>query len=107
MDWTRINELKDEIGEEDLADILAIFLEEVSERLSQMRVGDAKALADDLHFVKSSALNIGFASLANASAEMETNARDGAVEANISELKAAFDQACATLAESGIPIAAS
>ena len=28
MDWTRINELREEIGEEDLADVLALFLEE-------------------------------------------------------------------------------
>ena len=105
MDWSRIDELREEIGEEDLADVLALFLEEVEERLENLSLGDAIALADDLHFVKSAALNIGFASLADLSAEMETAARDGSASADVSKLKACFGTSCDRLSAAGVSVA--
>ena len=105
MDWSRINELREEIGEEDLADVLALFLEEVDEKLGTLRFSDAASLADDLHFVKSSALNIGFASLAGLSADMETAARAGSLEADVAALRTCFEVACKNLEDSGISVA--
>ncbi len=65
IDWTRLGELRDEIGPEEVAEVIALFLEEADEamaRLSALPPGaDSRAL---LHFLKGSALNLGFAQLA-------------------------------------------
>lgn len=106
LDWDRVNELRDEIGEEDLADVLSLFLEEVEERLGQLDAGSSAPLADDLHFVKSSALNIGFSALAEMSAGMETAARAGAASADIAALRSCFQSARDALQSGGIRIEA-
>lgn len=106
LDWDRVNELRDEIGEEDLADVLALFLEEVEERLTLLDAGSGAPLADDLHFVKSSALNIGFNALAEMSAGMETAARAGATTADIAGLRTCFHDACVALETGGVRIEA-
>ncbi|MEP3347073.1 MAG: Hpt domain-containing protein [Litoreibacter sp.] len=71
LDWSRVNELKDELGAEDFEEIVTLFLEEVGEKLDAMQ-GDAGAsVADDLHFVKGSAANLGFESLRLLCEQME------------------------------------
>lgn len=66
IDWGRVRELRDEIGAEDFAEVVQLFLEEtdeVAERLgSHMPENDVESA---LHFLKGSALNLGFKDLAN------------------------------------------
>ena len=60
IDWDRILELQAEVGEDGVAEVLEIFLEEMDEgltELSQMTAPDE--IADKLHFLKGSAQNIG------------------------------------------------
>ncbi len=65
IDWTRVSELRDEIGAEDFGEIVEIFLEEVEEEISALRDGvENEALEAKLHFLKGSALNLGFADFA-------------------------------------------
>lgn len=64
ISWNRINELKEDIGEEDFAEIAAIFLEEVTEVIDRLKVNPVpEKLEEDLHFLKGSALNLGFEAL--------------------------------------------
>ena len=62
--WDRIDELKSEIGEDDFLEIVALFLEETEAALARLGEttdpDEAEAL---LHFLKGSALNLGFRAL--------------------------------------------
>jgi len=61
IDWTRIATLRDEIGDDDIEEVVEIFLEEVEETLDDL---PAAASVDELergfHALKGSALNLGF-----------------------------------------------
>ncbi|WP_338549593.1 Hpt domain-containing protein [Roseovarius phycicola] len=61
IDWTRVAQLRDEIGAEDFEEILDIFLEEVDAEIANLYSGcSASQLETLLHFLKGSALNLGF-----------------------------------------------
>ncbi|MBV0913536.1 Hpt domain-containing protein [Anianabacter salinae] len=63
IDWTRVNDLRFEIGEDGFPEVVELFLEEVEEVMARLlSAGDAAD--EDLHFLKGSALNLGFAELA-------------------------------------------
>jgi histidine phosphotransfer protein HptB len=65
IDWTRIAELRSEIGDEDLDEVVGLFLEETDEVIARLSGGVAvSTLESDLHFLKGSALNLGFSALA-------------------------------------------
>lgn len=61
----RVAELRDEVGEDDFAEIVALFLSEAEAMLDALRAaageGEAAAL---LHALKGCALNLGFDALA-------------------------------------------
>jgi HPt (histidine-containing phosphotransfer) domain-containing protein len=78
IDWTRLNELRDEIGEDDLADVVTLFLDEADDvvlRLSS-RMSDEE-MESQLHFLKGSALNLGLAGLAGLCQDGERKAEQG------------------------------
>lgn len=61
IDWARVTELRDEIGAEDFAEVVELFLDEVGDGVSRLGPDlDAGALEAELHFLKGSALNLGF-----------------------------------------------
>lgn len=66
IDWSRVDELRNDLGAEDFEEITALFLEEVEGRLDCLKSGKSEGPADDFHFVKGSAANLGFASLRQA-----------------------------------------
>lgn len=60
IDWTRIDTLRDEIGEDSLREVVLLFLEEVEAALDALPPEDAAApLREALHFIKGSALLAG------------------------------------------------
>ena len=60
--WTRVNELRDEVGAEDFDEVVELFLEEVEEVINRLRQDvDLSQLEQNLHFLKGSALSLGFA----------------------------------------------
>ncbi|MCB1331498.1 MAG: Hpt domain-containing protein [Maritimibacter sp.] len=64
IDWNRVSELKDEIGEEDFAEVAEMFIAEVEEVIDRLKAAPVPAhYEEDLHFIKSSALNLGFSEL--------------------------------------------
>lgn len=62
IDARRIAELRDEVGKDDLAEVVALFCEEVEEVLAALASG---ATVEQLHFLKGSALNIGMSAVAS------------------------------------------
>ena len=74
--WARVAELREEVGEEDFAEVVALFLDEVEGVLDRLRKRPARdSLEGDLHFVKGSALTLGFRSLSDICLAGERRAR--------------------------------
>lgn len=63
VNWDRLSELREEVGEDDLAEVVTIFCEEVEEVLAILDVAAVAEIPNHLHFLKGSALNIGFKTL--------------------------------------------
>lgn len=86
VDWDRVRDLRDEIGEDGFDDVVAVFLEESDAVVDRIRNGGAASDAE-LHFLRGAALNLGFADLAE-------TCRNGAdltvVAALYAQSKAAF-----------------
>ena len=75
IDWTRIDELKEELGEEDFAEVFDIFLDEVQESVDSLEgVAQGAPLAAILHSVKGNAVTVGFVELAKLAGEGEQRA---------------------------------
>ncbi|MDE3080671.1 MAG: Hpt domain-containing protein [Paracoccaceae bacterium] len=78
IDWKRVETLQAEIGEADLDDVVDLFLEEVEEVLDRLRHPALPRQREaDLHFLKGSALNLGFSNLAAACQRDEARAARG------------------------------
>lgn len=60
INWAKVGELREEVGAEDFDEVVELFLEEVEETLAQLGA-DGRSVEADLHFLKGSALNLGFA----------------------------------------------
>ena len=90
VDWSRVKEMHDEIGAEDFDEIADMFLDEVAEAIDNLEAATERSnMEADLHFIKGSALNIGFASLATIAGEWEAKIRDQiATKAPIDEIRA-------------------
>lgn len=78
IDWARIHELRDEIGAEDFGEVVELFLSEVEERLETLNADKPLGeLEEDMHFLKGSALNLGFDQMASLCHDSEKCARSG------------------------------
>ena len=100
IDWTRVAELRADIGEEDFDEVVGLFLEEVDAAITTLRDGKPNAtLEEDLHFLKGAALNLGFEAFTNLCSAGEKAAAAGhAGTVNLTEIidcfevsRAAFD----------------
>ncbi|MDO8881436.1 MAG: Hpt domain-containing protein [Pseudotabrizicola sp.] len=84
IDWGRVQELQTEIGPDCFGEIVALFLEEADDVISRLRaLADARSLENDLHFLKGSALNLGFSDLARICQNGEREAASGSVDVAI------------------------
>ncbi len=88
IQWSRVSELRNEIGEEDFEEVVELFLEEVDVVTTRLRVGsNTDDLEQDLHFLKGSALNLGFAAFSALCQDGERMAASGrASEVNLNEI---------------------
>lgn len=78
IDWNRIRELREEIGADDFEEVLDLFLDEVETALAVLRTSTAEDdLEAQLHFLRGSALNLGFAALARLCSDGEARLREG------------------------------
>lgn len=94
IDWNKVSELRAEIGDEDFADVVDLFLEEVDGAIEQLRADLPESkLECCLHFLKGSALNLGFTTFSEICAQGEIMARDGATgDINVAEVVAIYDK---------------
>ena len=63
INWSQIKQLEEDVGTEDLAEVVALFLFEVDEAIDGLETvsgGSAQEVAEALHFLKGSAFNLGF-----------------------------------------------
>jgi len=82
IDWSRVNDLRREIGESSFAEVTEMFLDEVETVLA--RLGSqtaAQALAEDMHFLKGSAWNLGFQDFGAVCQDTERRATAGTITA--------------------------
>jgi len=82
IDWPRVEELREEVGAEDFGEVVELFLEEVEEvieRLSNLK--DRSQLEQDLHFLKGSALSLGFQAFSAMCQDGERQSAQGQADA--------------------------
>jgi len=92
--WARVNELREEVGAEDFDEVVDLFLEEVEEVIERLRKNvDLSQLEEDLHFLKGSALSLGFASFSDQCHDGERKSADGqADQVDLTAIIAGFAQ---------------
>ena len=78
IDWQRVNELENEVGTEDFSEIARLFLEEVDEVIARLKQSPpSNTLEEEFHFLKGSALNLGFQDFSILCATAEKQAANG------------------------------
>lgn len=78
IDWERVATLRAEIGSVDFDEVVAMFLSESDEAVVRLRAGRPDpTLEAELHFLKGSALNLGFTRLAELCSQGEKLAAAG------------------------------
>lgn len=84
IDWERVRELRGEIGADDFAEVVEMFLEEADDAITRLsRALTAKAMEADLHFLKGAALNLGFFALSGLCQDGERRAAGGSAELDL------------------------
>ena len=93
IDWTQVTALRDQIGADEMDAVINLFIEEVEEVTERLRRSPQAAdLEHDLHFLKSCALNLGFAAFSALCQEGEKMARQGrADQVNIAQMLHSYD----------------
>jgi histidine phosphotransfer protein HptB len=77
IDWDRLMSLRDDIGEEDFADVVLVFFTEMEAKLAELSEDAGRVDADAFHFLRGGAANLGFVVMAAACAEAEAACRAG------------------------------
>lgn len=78
IDWHRVTELRSEIGAEEFREVAEMFLEETDEVIAALRDSPTPPdLRKQLHFLKGSALNLGFCEMAGLCSQGERLASVG------------------------------
>ena len=81
IDWDQIRELHGEVGPEDFEELVTLFLQEVDEVVARLeKRGEPDRLTEDLHFLKGSAMNLGFADFAQACERGEARAHPDEID---------------------------
>ncbi len=93
IDWNRVEDLRDEIGPDDFTEVVTLFLEEADEVVGRLfDAPTAKAMESDLHFLKGSALNLGFSDLAHVCQQGERRAAAGLTDIAMDQVVDIYQQ---------------
>ncbi|WP_292292161.1 Hpt domain-containing protein [Marivita sp.] len=94
IDWIRVAELRDEIGPEDFEEVAELFLLEVEDTLSRLpgAMNDTAQMQEYMHFLKGSALNLGFCDVTDLCSQGESDAAAGRLTVDIHRLKDLYVQ---------------
>lgn len=60
IDWDRVMQLRDDVGGDEFASLLEMFIDEVEVVIMRLDADDRMQLCHDMHFLKGCALNLGF-----------------------------------------------
>lgn len=92
IDWGRISELREEIGEDGFAEVVELFLDEVEGVVMRLKTTpDPATFESDLHFLKGGAWNLGFADFGALCQDGEKRAASGkAAEVDIERIVVAY-----------------
>jgi hypothetical protein len=88
IDWERISGLCEEIGAESFDEVMELFLTEVGGVLDALEEGPG--LKDAMHFLKGTALNLGFSEFAGLCAAGELAASTGSGQVDIAAVRASY-----------------
>lgn len=98
IDWDRVSELRDEVGAEDFDEVVEIFLDEADAEIARLpQLSDAEGIEALLHFLKGSALNLGFSEFAARCSAGEKLARDGGAQVDVAAIVTCYDASKAEL----------
>ncbi len=103
IDWDRVAELRRDFGEDDFAEIATMFLSEVQAKLAAMQAQLTDDLAEDFHFVKGSAANLGFELLYKECSSAELRSQSDSVQTLVTVFEASKTE---FLNKTGIELAA-
>ena len=94
IDWSRVKILCEEVGKDDFAEVVELFFEEMGAALARLDQNrDLSRLAAALHFLKGSALNLGFRQVAELCGEGEQwAAQRRAAEVRLDRIQTAYRQ---------------
>ena len=74
IDWDRVAALREEVGPEDFEEVVDLFLQEVDEEMENLaQTAAGEGLAEKLHFLKGSALSLGFRAFSSLCQEGESS----------------------------------
>lgn len=91
IDWQRVCELRSEIGADGFTEVVGLFLEEVDAVLARLQPPVPARLEDEMHFLKGSAWNLGFAAFASLAQAGERAAMRGdGAEVDIAAIAACY-----------------
>lgn len=95
IDWKRVEDLRLEIGPDDFDEIVCMFLDEADEVVCRLGdLPDAASLERDLHFLKGSALNLGFTALAQICQSGEREAAAGRTDIPTDAVAGIYAESC-------------
>jgi HPt (histidine-containing phosphotransfer) domain-containing protein len=79
IDWSRVDELVEEIGAEDFGEVVELFLSEVEGAIDLLGRAEGNPIVteEQMHFLKGAALNLGFEELAQLCLKGEKSAAAG------------------------------
>lgn len=77
IDWDRVRELHDDVGAEDFAALVDIFLDEVDEVTARLGGPPETISAEDLHFLRGAMLNLGFSQVSALCQALESRIAGG------------------------------
>lgn len=88
IDWVRVSALREEVGPEDFDEVVELFLEEVDSEITGLDSNATPdALGARLHFLKGSALSLGFRKFSDLCQSGEVSISDGSSSVlNVSEI---------------------
>ncbi len=89
IDWCKIRELMDEIGDSDFPDVARMFLSDTDAAIA--RLGATQNIGDALHYIKGSALTMGFSELATL-CQLGENAASAGAPVDLDALRSCFER---------------
>ncbi|WP_170761042.1 Hpt domain-containing protein [Ruegeria lacuscaerulensis] len=96
IDWSRVRQLRDEVGASEFDEVVQIFLDEVQETIERLHKDTARLeLEQNLHFLKGSALSLGFDRFSKLCQDGERNAAAGkSGDVDLAAIVKAYDESC-------------